>query len=213
MELFDYRHLSGMLEFSARRILSEVKKLNELDTLIGDGDHGTTMLKVMTSLKNTMEVDTTGHCKQLLDDIGWDMMSQDGGSASMLIGCFYSGMATGFTEEETIPETLSKMFRSGASYLQKNSGARLGDKTMLDSLLPAVATFEESVMGGADLIEALRLATDAAWRGVDDTRDMLPIRGRAKNLGKRAIGVCDPGATSIALIFQGFYDYWKSGNK
>lgn len=213
MEFLSYEHLCGMLKYSVKRVLPEVKQLNELDNLIGDGDHGTTMLKVMTSLRNTMEDDTTGNCKQLLDDAGWGMMSQDGGSASMLFGCFFSGMAVGFIEEKPIADTLVKMFCGGTSTLQKNSGARVGDKTMLDSLLPAVATFEESIMGGTDHIEALRLATDAAWLGVDHTRGMLPVRGRAKNLGKRTIGVCDPGATSMALIFQGFYDYWKSRGK
>ena len=205
-----YEDLTGMLESAATLVLNSISELNILDTKIGDGDHGTTMLKVMSSLINTIESDSSKDPEKLLDDIGWNVMSQDGGSAGMLMGTFFSGMAVGFEGGKPLTKELSAMLSKGASTLEKNSGAKPGDKTMLDAMLPAVATFTEAVSGGADTVHAFRLAADAAHLGVDMTRDMFPARGRAKNLGEKAVGVCDPGATSMALIFQGFYDFWKS---
>ena len=205
-----YDDLTGMMESSAALVLQNIEKLNQLDTLIGDGDHGTTMLKVIGSVRQTIESESSHDPEKLMDNIGWNVMSQDGGSAGMLMGCFFKGMAIGYKKSDSCAVELSGMLTEGTAFLEKNSGASLGDKTMLDSLIPAVATYSESIKGGAEIAHAFRLAVDAAYQGVDNTKDMMPVRGRAKNLGKKALGVCDPGATSIALIFQGFYDYWKS---
>lgn len=213
MSALSYNDLTGMLESSAALILQNTEKLNQLDTLIGDGDHGTTMFKVMGCVSNTIESENSYDPEKLMDNIGWNVMSQDGGSAGMLMGCFFKGMAMGHRANDSCGIELSGMLTEGAVYLEKNSGASLGDKTMLDALIPAVATYSESIKGGADILHTLRLSVDAAYQGVDATKDMIPVRGRAKNLGKKALGVCDPGATSIALLFQGFYDYWINRGK
>ena len=210
MGALSYNDLTGMLESSAALVLQNIEKLNQLDTLIGDGDHGTTMLKIMGSVRRTIESKNCQDLEKLMDNIGWNVMSQDGGSAGMLMGCFFKGMAMGYKADDSNAIVLSNMLTEGTVFLEKNSGASLGDKTMLDSLIPAVSTYSESIKGGADIVHAFRLSVDAAYQGVDNTKDMIPVRGRAKNLGKKALGVCDPGATSVALIFQGFYDYWKS---
>ena len=175
-----YQDLTGMLESSAALVLQNIEKLNQLDTLIGDGDHGTTMLKVMESVRQTIESEDYHDIEKLLDNIGWNVMSQDGGSAGMLMGCFFKGMAMGCKEGESVAIELSSMLIGGTVYLEKNSAASLGDKTMLDALLPAVATFSETCSGNSSVSYAFKLAADAAYQGVDNTRDMLPTRGAPK---------------------------------
>ena len=208
MTSLTYETLTAMLGYTAELVLGHVDELNALDAQIGDGDHGTTMLKVWTSLQQTISVDTSRNSPQLLNDIGWNMMSQDGGSAGMLLGALFTGMAKGCDSSQPTAAELASMLRAGADNLCRNSGATLGDKTMLDALLPAVATFEESAIGGVDVTEAFRLAAAAAYGGAEETADMIPVRGRAKNLGEKALGVCDPGATSMALMFAGFAQFW-----
>ena len=209
MNTLSTQDITGMLESAAALVMSSIQELNELDTQIGDGDHGTTMKRVMTSLSKTLETDTESDTRTLLDTIGWNIMSQDGGSAGMLMGMFFSGLSKGIEANQTAEERLSAMLRNGANALLAGSGAKVGEKTMVDALVPAVSTFEETAQGGGDLLQALRLSADAASQGVEDTRKMLPTRGRAKNLKERAIGIRDPGARSIALIFEGFYKYYK----
>lgn len=208
MTSLTYQTLTAMLNYTAEAVLGHVDELNRLDTKIGDGDHGTTMLKVMSSLKQSIQSDASNDIAQLLNDIGWNIMSQDGGSAGMLMGCLFTGMADGYNGQQPVAIALNGMLRSGTDNLCRNSGAKPGDKTMLDALLPAVATFEESALAGVDTSEAFRLAAGAAQTGAEDTANMIPTRGRAKNLGAKALGTCDPGATSMALVFAAFARFW-----
>ena len=148
MSSLSYQNLTGMLESSSALLLQKVDTLNQLDTLIGDGNHGTTMLKVMGSVRQTIDTGRYHDLEKLLDNIGWNVMNQDGGSAGMLMGCFFKGMAMGYRSGRSCAAELSGMLTEGVVFLQKNSGASLGDKTMLDSLIPAVATYSESIKGG-----------------------------------------------------------------
>ncbi|AMO58419.1 dihydroxyacetone kinase subunit DhaL [Endozoicomonas montiporae] len=207
MKILSTMDITGMLESAAAHVMSSIQELNELDTQIGDGDHGTTMKRVMSSLCKTLETDTENDTKTLLDSIGWNIMSQDGGSAGMLMGMFFSGLAKGIEPDQTAEERMSAMLKHGADALLSGSGAGVGEKTMVDALVPAVSTFEETIKGGGDFLQAMRLSSIAARQGAEDSKKMLPTRGRAKNLKERALGVADPGATSIALIFEGFYHY------
>lgn len=203
MTVFNQELLFGMFETASKNIEAQVPLLNELDGKIGDGDHGTTMLRVCHCIEAALEKEPEDWHKQV-DQLGWDIMSQDGGSAGMLVGNLFMGIGDGLVAQELQPTQAAAAIRSGVDRLLKFSGAHQGDKTMLDALIPATEALEKEAQQGADLEDMFESAAMAARKGAEATRAMIPIRGRAKNMGKKAVGFVDPGATSMAILFESF---------
>jgi len=203
MTVFNQHLLYGMFETAAKNIESQANYLNELDGMTGDGDHGTTMLRVCHCIDAALEKEPDDWNKQV-DALGWDIMSQDGGSAGMLVGNFFMGIGSGLTTKELQPAQAAAAIRSGVERLLKFSGAHPGDKTMLDALLPAADALEKQAENGASIEEMFESAAIAAREGAEATKAMVPIRGRAKNMGEKAVGFIDPGATSMAILFESF---------
>ena len=101
---------------------------------------------------------------------------------------------------------MAAMFEAGLSSVQNQTKAQVGDKTMMDALIPAVKAFREASKAGKSIKQALQDAAEAAKRGALATKDFKARFGRAKNLGDQTLGFQDPGATSISLLFQGFFE-------
>jgi quinol monooxygenase YgiN len=121
-----------------------------------------------------------------------------------LLGSFFLGMADGVGDRGSLDATsLATAFEAGGARVQKQTKAQLGDKTMLDSLLPALGALRASADAGDDAARALHNAADAAAHGADLTRNWLPKFGKARFSGERSRGHPDPGATSLAMIFAG----------
>jgi dihydroxyacetone kinase-like protein len=98
------------------------------------------------------------------------------------------------------------MFEAGLAGVRRQSKAQVGDKTLMDALLPAVDAIRQAADEGQSIADALQKAATAAEKGAASTKEFKARYGRAKNLGDRTIGFQDPGATSMALIFQGFFE-------
>lgn len=191
-----------MLLGAVKQIRANHEQLSRLDGAIGDGDHGTTILRTMETVEKTVAENPAPDFKKLLAAVGWAVMSADGGSTGPLLGSFFTGMAepaAGKTELDAA--ALSAMFDGGLAKMQKISRAQLGDKTMMDALMPAVAALKTPQ---ANLALMLQAAAAAADQGAQTTKNFRAKFGRAKNLGDRTIGHPDPGAVSISLIFKGF---------
>lgn len=206
MTIFNQKILFGMFDMAAKNILEQVPYLNELDGKTGDGDHGTTMLRVCHCIEASMRQDKKDWMKQV-DDLGWDIMSQDGGSAGMLIGNLFSGFATGLVDVQLSPSQIAAVFRNGLDKMAQFSGAKQGDKTMLDALIPAIEALENEAQQGESVETMFAQASIAANSGAKATKQMVPTRGRAKNMGEKAVGFIDPGATSMALMFDSFHQF------
>jgi dihydroxyacetone kinase-like protein len=145
--------------------------------------------------------------KGLLKDVGWGVMGVDGGATGPLLGSFIMGLGNGIGEQDAIDcPTLAAMFEAGLAGVRRQSKAQIGDKTIMDALLPAVEAVRQAADGAKSIKEALREAAEAAEKGAVSTKEFQARFGRAKNLGDRTIGHQDPGATSMALIFQGFFE-------
>jgi phosphoenolpyruvate---glycerone phosphotransferase subunit DhaL len=197
--------LLRMIEAAAARIRANEKQLSALDAATGDGDHGTTICRVMDAAEAAAKADTSGKVGELLNKVGWDVMSVDGGSTSPLLGSFFIGLSEGAgSAAELDAAAVAAMFESGVAGLRQQTKAQPGDKTMIDALVPAVEALRAAANGGADVSTALRQAADAAARGAQATKEMTAKFGRARNLGDRTRGHADPGATSIAHIFAAF---------
>ncbi|MFA5193135.1 MAG: dihydroxyacetone kinase subunit DhaL [Verrucomicrobiia bacterium] len=194
-----------MIVAAAARIRANEKELSTLDSATGDGDHGTTICRVMDAAEAAAKADTTGKISELLNKVGWDVMSVDGGSTSPLLGSFFIGLSEGAgSAAELDAAAVAAMFETGVAGLRQQTKAQPGDKTMIDALVPAVEALRAAAGGGADVSAALRQAADAAMAGAQATKEMTAKFGRARNLGDRTRGHVDPGATSIAHIFAGF---------
>ncbi|WP_413282705.1 DAK2 domain-containing protein [Vibrio sp. MA40-2] len=203
MTVFNQDLLISMLGTAAKNIQSQVALLNELDGKTGDGDHGTTMLRVCHCVDETLAEKKKDWNKQI-DTLGWNIMSQDGGSAGMLMGNLFIGIGSGLTAKELKPVQAAAAIRSGVDRVVKFSGAHLGEKTMLDALIPATEALEKEAQHGSEIDVMFDSAAKAAREGAEATKAMIPTRGRAKNMGKKAVGFLDPGATSMAILFESF---------
>ncbi|MGL6313346.1 dihydroxyacetone kinase subunit DhaL [Vibrio sp. WXL103] len=212
MSEFTQSVLSNMLRDAAQRMAAKADYLNDLDGQTGDGDHGTTVLRVCRVIESCLSSEKQNWQMQI-DDLGWQIMSQDGGSAGMLIGNFYVGLAQGLVEEHLSPSQVANTFRLALDKVQQFSHAKLGNKTMLDALIPAVIALEQSAQQGEGLTVMFSAAASAARRGADETELMRATRGRAKNLGEKSVGHLDPGAVSMAMMFESFALYFESNKE
>jgi dihydroxyacetone kinase-like protein len=199
--------LVRLLAGGANRVKENQDLLSRLDSATGDGDHGLTMRRTADAMLESVgnpEVKAVG---PLLESLAWSVMSVDGGSASPLLGSFFLGMAeTADTREEWDAAGLSALLTAGLDKLRRQTPAQVGDKTMLDALVPAVEAFRQAAQGGSSPRDAFAAAAQSAAQGAESTKALQARFGRARNLGPRTIGHVDPGATSVSLLFAGFRD-------
>lgn len=193
-----------MLKAAAAQIRASHEMLSRLDSAVGDGDHGTTILRAMEAVEKTIAENTGPDLKDLLGKVAWAVMGCDGGSTSPLLGSLFMGMGDavgGKTELDSAG--LVAMFEGGIGKLHKQSRAQIGDKTMMDAFLPALEALK-SADPAQGFTAALKKAAEAAAQGAEATKTMRAKFGRARNLGDRVIGHPDPGAVSVSLMFKGF---------
>lgn len=196
--------LRRMFAEAAQQIRREHAMLSHLDCIGGDGDHGATMLRAMEMLEAEMNVEDDRPLNARLKDAGWSVLGVGGGASSALLGTFIAGMGDADLGRESNCKHLAASFAAGLYAVEKQTRARPGDKTMMDALVPAVEAIEASANSGEPIARAMELAAAAARTGAESTADMIARYGRAKFLGEKTRGSADPGATSIALLFQGF---------
>lgn len=176
--------------------------LSEVDGKIGDGDHGINMNKGFTlcgeKLKNKTYNMSEGFSvlsQTLLEDIG--------GSMGPLYGVFFDEMSQKSNDSEVIDEKVFKtMLDSAVAAIQDIGSAKLGDKTLLDTLIPAADAYEKALSSGKSFVQCLEDMKIAAEDGWKSTKDMVAKIGRASRLGERSRGVLDAGATSCYIILN-----------
>jgi len=202
-----YDDVVGMLRSSVEIIESEHQRLSQLDSISGDGDHGTTMSRAMKLISKSIDEQKDKEIKSLLEAVSWNLLGVDGGATGPLLGTLFQGMADSLAETQRVTvAAFSQMLETGLTFIERITKARVGDKTMMDALVPAVISLKESAHEGKDFLESLKAAAEAARNGAERTKDLVARFGRAKNLGEKTLGHPDPGATSIALIFKGLYE-------
>ena len=199
-----YRNKS---EFSARLInacasvASAEQELTEIDSHFGDADHGLTMTKIAGAISAAVK-ESEGGIKEMLDDAAMAVMVLNGGSAVPLWNAWLDGMQEEAPEDDEIDiPGIKAVFRRALEELDSVSGAKVGDKTMMDALIPAseaVAAYE-----GSDENELFARAARAALDGAEASRQFVSKFGRAKSYGAQTIGTPDAGAMSMAYFFRG----------
>jgi len=192
-----------MLQSAVGQIRANHELLSQLDAAVGDGDHGTTILRTMEAVAKVIADSTGTDLKELLSKIAWAVMDCDGGSTGPLLGSLFMGMSDAVTDQADLDcAAVVAMFEAGIRKLARQSRAVVGDKTMMDAFLPALDAMQAAAPSG-DIRTVLQQAAAAAAAGAEATKDFRAKFGRARNLGDRVIGHVDPGAVSASLILKG----------
>ena len=185
--------LRKMLNRAGTELKANSKYLCELDSVAGDGDHGITIGRMADVMKEKTEDTTIDTMRVLLDELGDAFMGINDGSAGPLWGTVFTGMAEGIDDQAELTDLeLRKMFTQAKEDFMDISKAKPGDKTMVDALYPAI-----------DAIIETQGSLKEIMTGAEQTSTMVARFGRAKNMGERSIGTKDPGAVSIAILFNG----------
>jgi len=182
-------------------ILAHEPEIESLDREIGDGDHFINMKRGCATIVGMREELAPLTPDVALQKIGMKLLSTIGGASGPLIGSFFIAMAKAVKEEgaETLPQ-IAFAFQAGVEAIRMRGKAGLGEKTMLDVLIPVSQTFTRLADEGYDRGETLQVIKREAEQGMLTTRDMIATKGRAAFLGERAIGHIDPGAKSSQVI-------------
>lgn len=186
----------------ATRLAEEKTYLTDLDSAIGDADHGTNMNRGFETVIEEVESKRDADIANVIQTVGMALISEVGGAA----GPLYGGSILHASEHLADGVTRASTVAFGEAYLEKlkdRGGASVGDKTMVDAVTPAVHTYKKSIEED-DLppVEALAKAVDAARRGVEFTVPIRANKGRASYLGWRSVGHRDPGATSTLFMLE-----------
>ena len=206
MSVFMNKDGRGILLAMVKGIQENKQYLGDVDGLIGDGDHGMNMNKGFTLYEEQLGDDETTFSDGLFD-LGNVLLTKIGGSMGPIYGTLLMGMSDAEDDEDEITlDLLAKMFEQGLSDLQEIVDAKVGDKTLVDTLAPATESLKKSAAEGKDFKEALEDMKAAAAAGRDSTINLKANFGRAARLGERSRGVLDAGATSCCIIITAMAD-------
>lgn len=177
--------------------------LTELDSAIGDADHGANMARGMDAVVAKLDTGVPDSADELLKTVGMTLVSSVGGASGPLYGTLFlrMGMAAG-PVTELDATALAASLRAGLDGIVARGKAEAGDKTMFDAMAPAVDALDAAIASGADLGAATEAAARAAAAGRDATLPLVARKGRASYLGERSAGHLDPGAASTTLLFE-----------
>ena len=182
-------------------VMAAEQELTEIDSKFGDADHGLTMAKIARAITEAAE-DADGGIQTMLDDAAMAVMSLNGGSAVPLWNTWLDGLQEEAPEGEEIDVPgIQTIFAKALEELNEMSGAQVGDKTMMDALIPASEAVAAYTGDSAD--ELFDAAAQAAAQGAEATKQYVSKFGRAKSYGTKTIGTPDAGAVSMSCFFQG----------
>lgn len=180
--------------------------LSDLDGLIGDGDHGMNMNKGFTLCKERLDRNEFTFTESLTE-LGDILFNEIGGSMGPIYGTIFIEMADYATREEVITaDVFAGMLNAGLTGLWEIVQARVGDKTLIDTVVPARNAFAEAIASGRGFVRALKEFKQASEKGMLSTHDLVSKFGRSSRLGERSRGVLDAGAVSCNIIFQAMAD-------
>lgn len=204
METIKISQLITWLENTAQYMQDNKEYLTELDSAIGDADHGFNMERGFKKVIGKIEeLKESQDAAALLKNTGMTLISSIGGASGPLYGTFFlqASMVLKDKKELTL-EDLKTSFENGLKGVKSRGRASVGEKTMIDVLEPVVKSLVTSVEEKLDINQALTNAVNTAEEGMKSTISMIATKGRASYLGERSVGHQDPGATSSYFILK-----------
>ena len=190
------------IRLAAQRIAEAADHLTELDSAIGDADHGTNMNRGLSAVVAKLDAGPAADTVQaLLKSVGMTLISTVGGASGSLYGTFFLDMSKHEAAAGGLDaQGLAGAVRAGVDGVVRRGHAQIGDKTMIDALEPAAAAL--AAHAGEGSVAAARAAVEAARTGRDSTEPLVARKGRASYLGDRSAGHLDPGAASTTILLE-----------
>jgi dihydroxyacetone kinase-like protein len=187
----------SLVKVAAEQVIASAPELTALDQAIGDGDHGTNMKRGFEAVLSKLDAIGAQPLDEAFKAIGKTLVMTVGGASGPLYGSFFLAAGEALLHKK-LPEDLAEVFGSGVNAVSARGRSQVGEKTMLDVLVPVLETLKTE-SDRPDLIERIRtIAAEAVAR----TAPMQATKGRASFLGPRSVGHVDPGARSSCVLVQ-----------
>ena len=198
-ETFSVKDARAWMTAFGKAVSENQEYLTELDSAIGDADHGTNMDRGMRAVEEKLSTADPTTLGSVFKTVGMALVSTVGGASGPLYGTFFLRMGAALGDKSECDKAdLSSALKAGIKGVMDRGKAQLGDKTMLDALSPALDSFDGAE--GPSIAVASAGAAEAAAAGRDATAPLKALKGRASYLGDRSIGHIDPGSASAALL-------------
>jgi phosphoenolpyruvate---glycerone phosphotransferase subunit DhaL len=193
----------------ARTAVANEKYFGDLDAVVGDGDFGYSMARGFELVIQDWDSFDRTDIGTFLKKIAVIITSRIGGTSGPIWGtAFLRAGVTAGTATKLDPAQIVAMLRAAIEGIKARGHSDVGDKTLLDALVPAVDTIEEQIGQGHDTAAILRATAVTARERAEATRPMQAMRGRASYTGERSIGTLDAGAVAVAVMFEALADQW-----
>ena len=203
MNAVDAKKLREMIFAASDDIVANEQYLCELDSYVGDGDHGVTVARGFRAVKEALSAENDLSIAALLVTTGDALTESMGGAIGPIFGSIFTAMGENAEDISEIDTAkMAALFRAALEEVQLVGGAQAGDRTLVDALVPAVEALEKSAAAGDTLTNAMQMAAQAAQQGAEATKDMVAKKGRAKFLQEKSKGYQDAGATSMTIVLQ-----------
>ncbi len=199
----DSKKVIQILQEIAHKIEAEKDFLTKLDQPIGDSDHGINMARGFGEVEKKLPTLEGKDIGTILKTVGMTLVSTVGGASGPLYGSAFlkAGIACAGKEELDLSEFLS-VLETATEAVKQRGKSTTEEKTMLDAMVPSLEAMHTKLEEGGDAKAVLSAGVDAAWKGVEHTKDLVATKGRASYVGERGIGHQDPGATSYSDILE-----------
>tara|TARA_R110000850_G_scaffold66959_4_gene148589 strand:+ start:396 stop:1031 length:636 start_codon:yes stop_codon:yes gene_type:complete len=193
----------------ADKIIESEPILTDADRALGDGDHGVGMERGMNAVKDALADAKFPSVGKVFMGVGMAMMSSMGGASGAIYGTFFRSGGKALGDAEALDAAgVATFFKAGADNVMSRGGAKPGDKTMVDALVPAAEKAAEAT--GGSVSDALTAASNGAESGKEASKAMIATMGRAKTLGEKSVGLPDAGAVSVSIIVAKMADFAAS---
>ena len=199
----DSKKVIQILQEIAHKIEAEKDFLTKLDQPIGDSDHGINMARGFGEVEKKLPTLEGKDIGTILKTVGMTLVSTVGGASGPLYGSAFlkAGIACAGKEELDLSEFLS-VLETATEAVKQRGKSTTEEKTMLDAMVPSLEAMHTKLEEGGDAKAVLSAGVDAAWKGVEHTKDLVATKGRASYVGERGIGHQDPGATSYSDMLE-----------
>jgi dihydroxyacetone kinase-like protein len=201
MEYLTLSTARSWIQAAALLVAQNAPMLTQLDTAIGDGDHGENMTRGFNAVEKKLGTINPPDIPSLFKTVGMTLLSSVGGASGPLYGGFFLELAKSSATKDRLNKTeVAQLLANGLADIQRRGKAQLGDKTIVDALTPALEAFRSSP--DKDISAAAHAAAERAKSAAEATIPLHARKGRASYLAERSIGHQDPGATSCWLLLQ-----------
>jgi dihydroxyacetone kinase phosphoprotein-dependent L subunit len=203
MDRLSMNQVKEMILHMAQEIIDNKPYLTEVDSKIGDGDHGIGMETGFLHVKSVIEQKEYASVNDLFMEVGMAMLNSMGGASGVIFSAiFLGGQKDSGKADELAADEFASMMEKSLKLIKRRGKAEVGDKTMVDAFEPAVLAMSEHAAGKKDFVGMLSAGEAAAEQGMQATKNYVARFGRAKSLMERSIGFQDAGATSVYLMFR-----------